>query len=181
VTGERRPGQTRGRASNRVPGPTFDMKRALEAWPTVLGQTASNHGRKLLRPAQRHGRNDRFREGFRMPARSLNCAGVPGAGVRKPPKKEPAGPGERFSVYGDLIGQRLGRRLRQPTSLRADSRWPSRIGRCCCARQLASATVGGVASEFVVVGMRVARRRERVAPARGWCNEVAASVMALRF
>ena len=37
------------------------MKRALEAWPTVLGQTASNHGRKLIRPAQRHGRNDRFR------------------------------------------------------------------------------------------------------------------------
>jgi hypothetical protein len=37
------------------------MKRALAAWPTVLGQTASNHGRKLIRPAQRHGRNDRFR------------------------------------------------------------------------------------------------------------------------
>lgn len=37
------------------------MKRALEAWPTVLGQTASNHGRKLIRPAQQHGRNDRFR------------------------------------------------------------------------------------------------------------------------
>jgi hypothetical protein len=26
-----------------------------------LGQTASNHGRKLIRPAQRHGRNDHFR------------------------------------------------------------------------------------------------------------------------
>ena len=37
------------------------MKRALEAWPTALGQTASNHGRKLIRPAQRHGRNDQFR------------------------------------------------------------------------------------------------------------------------
>ena len=37
------------------------MKRALEAWPTALGQTASNHGRKLIRPAQRHGRNDHFR------------------------------------------------------------------------------------------------------------------------
>src|SRR6202030_1642924 len=50
VTGERRPAQTRGRASNGVPGPTFDMKRALEAWPTVLGQTASNHDRKLTGP-----------------------------------------------------------------------------------------------------------------------------------
>ena len=26
------------------------------------------------------------------------------AGVRKPPKKEPAGSGERFAVYGDLSG-----------------------------------------------------------------------------
>jgi hypothetical protein len=44
-----------------------------------------------------------------MPARSLNCAAVPRAGVRKPPKKEPAGAGELFSAYGDLIGQRVGR------------------------------------------------------------------------
>jgi len=29
---------------------------------------------------------------------------VPRAAVRKPPKKEPAGAGERFAVYGDLIG-----------------------------------------------------------------------------
>ena len=30
------------------------MKRAVEAWPTVLGQTASNHGRRLIRPARMH-------------------------------------------------------------------------------------------------------------------------------
>jgi hypothetical protein len=46
------------------------MKRALEAWPTVLGQTASNHGRKLIRPAQRHGWNDRFRRNLAIDTRS---------------------------------------------------------------------------------------------------------------
>jgi len=39
---------------------------------------------------------------------------VSGAGVRKPPKKEPAGAGEWLAVYGDLIGQRLGRERRWP-------------------------------------------------------------------
>ena len=32
----------------------------MEARPTILGQLASNHGRKLIRSAQRHRRNDRF-------------------------------------------------------------------------------------------------------------------------
>jgi len=39
----------------------------------------------------------RFREGFRMPARRLTCAAEPRACVRKPPKKEPAGTGERLA------------------------------------------------------------------------------------
>src|SRR5271163_5152164 len=59
---------------------------------------------------------------------SLTCAAVPRAGGRKPPKKEPAGAGERFAVYGDLIERRLGRGMRGPALLRADWRWPSRMG-----------------------------------------------------
>jgi hypothetical protein len=103
----------------------------------------------------------RFREGFRMPARRLTCAAEPRACVRKPPKKEPAGTGERFAVYGDLIGQRFGREMRWQASLRADWRWRLRIGRWCCARQLDLETVRGVASEFAVAVRTVARGRER--------------------
>jgi hypothetical protein len=47
--------------------------------------------------------NGRNREGFRMPA-GRDLSGGRGAGVRKPPRKEPAGPGGRSAVYGDLIG-----------------------------------------------------------------------------
>jgi hypothetical protein len=55
------------------------------------------------------------------------------------------GAGERFAVYGDLIGQRLGREGRWPASLRANWRWRSRIGRRCCARHLDLGTARGVA------------------------------------
>jgi len=48
-----------------------------------------------------------YGEGFRMPARGDRCSRT-GAGVRKPPRKEPAGAGQTVAVYGDLTGQRLG-------------------------------------------------------------------------
>ncbi len=179
MRGERRPGQTRGRASNRVPGPTFDMKRAVEAWPTVLGQTASNHGRKLIRPAQRHGRNDGFREGFRMPARRDLSTGR-GAGVRKPPRKEPAGTCWAVCVYGDLTGRRLQRGLGSASSLGVDCRPSLRIGCCRRTGRCDSATVGGLAWGFAGTGAAVVRRRERHVPAGGWCNEAVRVVMALR-
>ena len=60
---------------------------------------------------------------------------------------------------------------------RADWRWPLRIARWCCARQLDLETVRGVASEFAVAVRTVARRRERSASARGWRNEAVASVI----
>src|SRR3954470_1955113 len=47
-----------------------------------------------------------YREGFRMPALRDRWAGAE-AGVRKPPKNEPAGSGEWCAVYGDFVGQRL--------------------------------------------------------------------------
>ena len=46
----------------------------------------------------------RSREGFRMPAGRDLYAGD-GAGVRKPPRKEPAGAWWAVCVYGDLIEQ----------------------------------------------------------------------------
>jgi hypothetical protein len=35
-------------------------------------------------------------------------------GVRKPPRKEPAGAGRQLAVYGDLIGRRLALWMRWP-------------------------------------------------------------------
>ena len=40
-----------------------------------------------------------------MPAQSRSDQPALRAGVRKPPKNEPAGSGERFAVYGDLVGR----------------------------------------------------------------------------
>jgi hypothetical protein len=37
----------------------------------------------------------------------VTCPRVLRAGVGKPPRKEPAGAGRRFAVYGDLTGRRL--------------------------------------------------------------------------
>ena len=67
------------------------------------------------------GFEDRFREGFRMPAWRERSTGV-GAGVRKPPKNEPAGSGERLAVYGDLMGQRRRRGMPLPVWLTAECR-----------------------------------------------------------
>jgi hypothetical protein len=123
---------------------------------------------------------DRSREGFgRRPIVDL-CRRVEG---RRPKASEEGtrGAGERFAVYGDLIGRRRGRGMRQPAWLRADWRWPSRVGRWRCTGQLDLGTVSGVGCEYAVAGRPGARCRERVASAKGWCNEVAASVMALRF
>ena len=61
------------------------------------------------------------REGFRMPAWRERSTGV-GAGVRKPPKNEPAGSGERLAVYGDLTGQRRRRGTPLPVWLTAECR-----------------------------------------------------------
>ena len=80
-------------------------------------------------------RNDRYREGFRMPALRDRWAGAE-AGVRKPPKNEPAGSGEWFAIYGDFVGQRLRRGMILAVALRAECRWQLRIGRRRCTRPL---------------------------------------------
>jgi hypothetical protein len=49
----------------------------------------------------------RFREGFRMPALRDRWAGAE-AGVRKPPKNEPAGSGEWLPSMGILWGSGFG-------------------------------------------------------------------------
>jgi hypothetical protein len=49
-----------------------------------------------------------FGEGSRMPARGDLSARAMRAGVRKPPRKEPAGAVWAVAVYGDLTGRRLG-------------------------------------------------------------------------
>jgi hypothetical protein len=63
-------------------------------------QTTSNHGRKLIRPAQRHGRNDRFRRfspsasplvgdrGMITQARITEDIKAAGLGVRRGPAAE---------------------------------------------------------------------------------------------
>src|SRR3954463_13986107 len=58
----------------------------------------------------------------RMPALRDRWAGAE-AGVRKPPKNEPAGSGEWFAVYGDFVGQRLRRGMILAVALRAECRW----------------------------------------------------------
>ena len=66
--------------------------------------------------------SDRLREGFRMPARRERWPGKK-AGVRKPPKNEPAGQwGEDLAVYGDLARQRVCRGMVLLGSLRAGGR-----------------------------------------------------------
>ena len=66
--------------------------------------------------------SDRLREGFRMPARRERWPGKK-AGVRKPPKNEPAGQwGEDLAVYGDLARQRVCRGMVLLGSLRAEGR-----------------------------------------------------------
>ena len=52
------------------------------------------------------------------------ASGGPGkrAGVRKPPKKEPAGKRQDLAVYGDLARQRVCRGMVFLGSLRAESR-----------------------------------------------------------
>jgi hypothetical protein len=51
--------------------------------------------------------NGRDGEGFRMPA-SGDLSARTGAGVRKPPRKEPAGAAWAVVAYGDLSGRRFG-------------------------------------------------------------------------
>jgi hypothetical protein len=62
-----------------------------------------------------------YREGFRMAAGRERSTWYRAA-IRKPPKKEPAGSAEQLAVYGDLMGQRLRRRMSLPISLRAEWR-----------------------------------------------------------
>jgi hypothetical protein len=52
-------------------------------------------------------------EGFRMPA-SGDLSARTEAGVRKPPRKEPAGAAWAVVVYGDLTGRRFGQGTRWP-------------------------------------------------------------------
>src|SRR5437879_1292872 len=67
--------------------------------------------------------------GFRMPAgRELSTGSA--AGVRKPPRKEPAGAGGGFAVYGDLVGRRRGSGARWLGLSASDRRSGSRFGRC---------------------------------------------------
>src|SRR5260370_38038827 len=51
------------------------------------------------------------------------------AGVRKPPRKEPAGAGGRSAVYGDLVGRLLGSVVRWPGLSASERRSGSRFGR----------------------------------------------------
>ena len=120
-----------------------------------------------------------FREGFRMPARRDLSTGR-GAGVRKPPRKEPAGTCWAVCVYGDLTGRRLQRGLGSASSLGVDCRPSLRIGRCRRTGRCDSATVGGLAWGFAGTGAAVVRRRERHVPAGGWCKEAVRVVMTLR-
>src|SRR5213078_271367 len=89
------------------------------------------------------------------------------AGVRKPPRKEPAGPGGRSAAYGDLVGQELRRVMSWPALLTADWRRRSKIGRRCCTRRSDLGAIAGLASGSAGAGMKSVRRRERDTPAGG--------------
>src|SRR5437667_12790025 len=76
------------------------------------------------------------------------------AGVRKPPRKEPAGPGGRSAAYGDLVGQELRRVMSWPALLTADWRPRSKIGRRCCTRRSDLGAIAGLASGSAGAGMK---------------------------
>src|SRR6266566_116047 len=93
------------------------------------------------------------------------------AGVRKPPRKEPAGRWRAVCRLWGFDRAAVQRGLGWAASLRVD-RLPSlRIGRRRCPRRCDPTTVGGIGSAFAGTGATVLRRRERPVPAVGWCNE----------
>src|SRR6516162_7823634 len=65
--------------------------------------------------------SDRFREGFRMPARRERSTQVRGRASESPRRTNPRDGGERLA-YGDFAWQRLWRGMVFPRSARGESR-----------------------------------------------------------
>src|ERR1700732_3081369 len=65
-------------------------------------------------------------------------------GVRKPPRKEPAGAGRQLAVYGDLTMQRLALWMRWPAQSAADRRLRWRVWRDRGSRQGNFSLIDGI-------------------------------------
>src|SRR3954452_23278794 len=83
------------------------------------------------------------------------------AGVRKPPRKEPAGRcGAVCRVWGDLIGGAVSEGWDRRRGYVLSCRSLTRIGRCGCTRRHDRAATGAIVSALAVTGTTVVRRRD---------------------
>jgi hypothetical protein len=149
----------------------------------------------ISRRGERGGRVDRERQISTLRCRSQPCPGrsvkVKGfgcrpvvtypralrVGVRKPPRKEPAGAGRQLAVYGDLTMQRLALWMRWPAQSAADRRLRWRVWRDRGSRQGNFSLIDGIGRAVGGGGATAMRRRKRGSPVGGRCNEAVTSVM----
>jgi hypothetical protein len=113
-----------------------------------------------------------------MPARRDLSARAE-AGVRKPPRKEPAGAGRQLADYGDLTMRRLALWMRWPAQSAADRRLRWRVWRDRGSRQGNFSLIDGIGRAVGGGGATAMRRRKRGSPVGGRCNEAVMGVMAL--
>ena len=99
------------------------------------------------------------------------------AGVRKPPRKEPAGLGGQLPVYGDLTGRRLGAGDALAGVIGSGS--TTAVASLALRRRSTGdfSLIDGIGRGVGGGGATAMRRRKRGFPAGGRCNEAVMGVM----